>query len=70
MTGSGFFPAISHLFTCCECVYSERTDWVAVNRTAVPTTQCPSGSALTRVRGQIVISGDCDDIIETDIECR
>ena len=35
-----------------------------------PTTRCPSGSALTRVRGQIVISGECNDIIEVGIECK
>ena len=63
-------PSFSHLFAHCECLYSQWTDWVAINRTAVPTSQCPSGSALKRERRQVVISGECDDIVQTNTTCK
>ena len=63
-------PAFSHQFVHCECYHSEWSDWLAVNRTAVPSSQCPSKSALTYERRQEVIDGDCEETIEHKIICK
>ena len=63
-------PAFAHLFTHCDCLRSEWTDWTAINRTAVPASQCPSQSTLTYQRKQQRISGECQDIVEHRIVCK
>ena len=65
------YPCLLAFFPDCDCVFSEWTDWVVTNRLKVPPTKCPSESALTRERKQLVISGECDCITETAIvECK
>ena len=63
-------PAFSHFFAHCDCLRGEWTDWLAVNRTAVPASQCPSNSSLTYERRQRVIDGECEDIVEHDTICK
>ena len=65
-------PAFSYHFTHChhECHGSEWTDWLAVSRTAVPSSQCPSRSALTYERRKTVNDGDCQEIIERKTICK
>lgn len=64
-------PAFSHLFTHCDCLRSESwSDWLPVNRTAVPASQCPSLSALIYERRQQVIGGTCNDIVENRTICK
>ena len=63
-------PAFSYLFTHCNCLRDDWTEWRAVNRTAVPTSQCPSGSALIYERRQEVIDGECEDIVERNVTCK
>ena len=63
-------PAFSYLFTHCDCLRSEWSEWSAINRTAVPDFQCPSESALTYQRRQRRISGECQDIVENKTMCK
>lgn len=63
-------PTYAYLFTHCDCLYSDWTDWVAINRMAVDVSQCPSRSALIYERKQLVISGECDDIEENSTICE
>ena len=63
-------PSFSFLFTHCDCLRTDWTDWSAINRTAVPASQCPSLSALTYKRRQQRISGDCQDIVENRTICK
>ena len=51
------FPQFQHLFSHCECSYSQWSDWEPVSSSIVPTSQCPSGRALTEQRVQVDISG-------------
>jgi hypothetical protein len=63
-------PEYAHYFTHCECSYSEWTEWEAISSHTVNHTQCSSGTALTMERRQIVVSGECDDISESNIVCK
>ena len=63
-------PSYAYLFTHCNCLYSNWTEWVAINRTAVNISQCSSGSALIYERKQLVISGECDDRKENTTICE
>ena len=56
--------------THCKCLYAAWTEWEAINTTAVPREQCPSGHALTMERRQTATTGDCDDRIEVEIVCK
>ena len=38
-------PAFVHYFSHCDCLRSEWTEWAAIDRKALPATQCPSLSA-------------------------
>ena len=62
--------SFAHLFTHCDCLRSDWGEWMAINRTAVPASQCPSLSSLTYQRRQIVIDGACRDIVEYNAICK
>jgi hypothetical protein len=63
-------PPFSHLFTHCDCFLSEWTEWLAIVRMPVNATQCPSESALVYERWRIVLSGECEDIVEYETTCK
>ena len=63
-------PAFAHYFTHCDCLRSEWTEWAAIDRKALPATQCPSLSALVYQRRQRVIEGQCQDIVENNTICK
>ena len=64
-------PAFAHLFTLCDCSYSEWTEWVPISSTPVPRSQCSSGRALTEERRQRVLSGEnFDESREENVICK
>ena len=64
-------PAFAHLFTHCDCSYSEWTEWVPISSTPVPRSQCSSGRALTEERRQRVLSGEnFDERREENVICK
>ena len=64
-------PSFSHLFTHCECSFSEWTDWTVIRTQPVPSSQCPSEKALTEERRQRVVSGsNCDEKREERVVCK
>jgi hypothetical protein len=64
-------PGFSYLFTHCDCLRSEWSEWLAIDRTVVPDySLCPSLSALTYQRRQQRISGECQDIVENKTKCE
>ena len=62
------FPAFSYLFIHCDCLYSEWTDWVPIERVVEP--ECNSNSELIYTRKEIVVFGNCEDITENKTECK
>ena len=64
-------PAFAHLFTHCDCSYSEWTEWVPISSTPVPRSQCSSGRALTEERRQRVLSGEnFDESRDENVICK
>ena len=60
-------PSFAHLFTHCECSYSEWTEWSVINSIEVPLSQCDSGRELIEQR---ILTGDCDDRMEERNVCK
>lgn len=63
-------PALSHLFTHCQCTYSEWSEWAAISSAPVPTRQCPSGRVLTEERRQRAPIRTCADLVEERNVCK
>ena len=63
-------PEFAHLFTHCDCTYSEWSEWSIIRSTSVPQYQCDSERALIEERRRTVLNGSCEQGQEERTICK